>query len=55
MKAYQDAIGNTSSNQAPWYIIPADDKPIMRAIVANIVAEKLQSLQLKFPTVTAND
>jgi len=27
----------------------------MRAIVANIVAEKLQSLQLKFPTVTAND
>ena len=55
MQAYQDAIENTSSNQAPWYIIPADDKPIMRAVVANIVAEKLQSLQLKFPTVTAND
>ncbi|MDA8886873.1 polyphosphate kinase 2 family protein [Bacteroidia bacterium] len=51
MNAYQEAIKNTASEQAPWYVIPADNKPIMRAMVANIVAEKLQSLNLNYPSV----
>lgn len=55
MKAYQNAIAQTASDQAPWYVIPADNKPIMRAIVAEIVAEKLESLDLKYPVVDDND
>lgn len=51
MNAYQDAIQNTASKNAPWYMIPADNKPIMRAMVASIVAEKLKSIDLKYPTV----
>ena len=51
MSAYQDAIQNTARENAPWYVIPADSKPIMRALVANIVAEKLESLDLKYPEV----
>ncbi len=51
MTAYQEAISKTASDIAPWYVIPADNKPIMRAMVASIVAEKLQSLDLKYPTV----
>lgn len=51
MNAYQDAISKTASEKAPWYVIPADNKPIMRAMVASIVAEKLKSIDLKYPTV----
>ena len=55
MHAYQDAIQNTTSHNAPWYVIPADNKPIMRAMVASIVAEKLASLNLKYPTIGADE
>lgn len=55
MKAYQEAIQNTATENAPWYVIPADNKPIMRAMVAGIVAEKLMSLNLKYPNVEAED
>jgi PPK2 family polyphosphate:nucleotide phosphotransferase len=51
MQAYQDAIQNTAGKDAPWYVIPADNKPIMRAMVAKIVAETLEDLNLKYPTV----
>ena len=51
MQAYQDAIQNTARKDAPWYVIPADNKPIMRAMVAKIVAETLEDLNLKYPTV----
>ena len=51
MQAYQDAIQNTARKDAPCYAIPADNKPIMRAMVAKIVAETLEDLNLKYPTV----
>jgi PPK2 family polyphosphate:nucleotide phosphotransferase len=51
MQAYQDAIQNTASINAPWYVIPADNKLVMRAMVASIVAEKLKSLKLNYPSV----
>ncbi len=51
MNAYQDAITNTADEDAPWYIIPADNKPIMRAMVASIVAEALSKLNIKYPSV----
>lgn len=41
MKCYEEAINMTSKPNAPWYIIPADDKPTARLIVANILLEEL--------------
>jgi len=49
MDAYQDAIINTSKRNAPWYIIPADDKWFARALIARILKETLQSLDMKYP------
>lgn len=42
-QCYEDAINKTSKFHAPWYIIPADDKPTARLILANILLEKLSS------------
>lgn len=47
--AFEKAISATSTKWAPWYIIPADDKWAMRAIVADIVTSTLRDLNLKFP------
>ena len=42
MLCYQDAINNTSTDIAPWYVIPADDKEMARYIVAKIIWEEMQ-------------
>ncbi|MGZ8181844.1 MAG: polyphosphate kinase 2 family protein [Methylobacter sp.] len=52
MDAYEDAISATSTDWAPWYIVPADNKWITRAIVADIITSTLRDLDLKFPEVT---
>jgi PPK2 family polyphosphate:nucleotide phosphotransferase len=52
MKAYEDALSATSTEWAPWYVIPADYKWITRAIVADIVTSTIQALDLKYPEVT---
>jgi PPK2 family polyphosphate:nucleotide phosphotransferase len=44
MKYYEEAINNTSKENAPWYVIPADDKEMARVIVAKIIWEELQKL-----------
>lgn len=47
---YQDAINRTSTEKAPWYIVPADDKPTARAIVAETILETLKSYNdIKYP------
>lgn len=48
-RAYEEALRATSRPWAPWYAIPADDKPFMRLSVAKIIAERLQSLPLAYP------
>jgi PPK2 family polyphosphate:nucleotide phosphotransferase len=53
MAAYEDAIGTTSTEWAPWYVIPADYKWITRALVADIVTTAIRGLDLKYPEVTA--
>jgi len=53
MKAYEDAINATSKPWAPWYAIPADNKQYMRLQVANILAENIKQLDLKYPTVNS--
>jgi PPK2 family polyphosphate:nucleotide phosphotransferase len=50
-KAYELALGGTSTKWAPWHVIPADNKWVSRAIVARIVAAKIRSLDLRFPEV----
>jgi PPK2 family polyphosphate:nucleotide phosphotransferase len=51
MEAYEDALNATSRPWAPWYAIPADDKPYTRMTVAGIVQASLDSLDLSYPEV----
>lgn len=55
MAAYEDALNATSRPWAPWYAIPADDKPYMRARVAEIVVDALQSIGLEYPEPSEED
>jgi PPK2 family polyphosphate:nucleotide phosphotransferase len=53
MQAYEDAITATSTDWAPWYVIPADHKRVMQAMVASLLVETIGSLELRWPTVSA--
>ncbi len=55
MHAYEEALNATSRPWAPWYAIPADDKPYMRARVAEIIVQALKSIGLSYPEPTALD
>ncbi len=44
IKYYQEAINNTSTTYAPWYVIPADDKGLARYVVAKVIWEELEKL-----------
>jgi PPK2 family polyphosphate:nucleotide phosphotransferase len=52
MDAYEDALSATSTEWAPWYVIPADYKWVTRAAVADIVTTAIRGLDLKYPEVT---
>lgn len=52
MKAYTEALGSTSTEKSPWYVIPADKKWFTRLAVSEVIVKKLESLDLKYPTVT---
>jgi PPK2 family polyphosphate:nucleotide phosphotransferase len=54
MQAYAKCLAATSTNQAPWYIVPADDKQNARLIVSRILLETLQALRLSYPKSNAN-
>lgn len=51
--AYQDAINETATHYAPWFVVPADDKKTMRLIVAAAVLETLEALDMSYPGITA--
>ena len=51
MRAYEAALGATSTRSAPWYVIPADHKWFTRLAVAQVIIETLESLDLHFPPV----
>jgi len=53
MKAYEEALAATSTEQAPWYVIPADRKWVSRAAVAAVLAGTIRRLGLSWPTVDA--
>jgi PPK2 family polyphosphate:nucleotide phosphotransferase len=49
MSAYQDCLHATSTDDAPWYVVPADDKENARLIVSQIVLDTFEGLQLRYP------
>lgn len=51
MKAYEEAICETATKNAPWYVIPADKKWYARLAISQILAETLAALELKFPVL----
>ncbi|NVK09004.1 MAG: polyphosphate kinase 2 family protein [Tenacibaculum sp.] len=50
-ECYEDMLQRTSTDNAPWYIIPADDKPTARYIVAKTLEEELEKYNFKEPTL----
>jgi len=52
MAAYEDTIRHTASKEAPWYVVPADNKWFTRLVVAAAVIDALASLGLGYPKVT---
>jgi PPK2 family polyphosphate:nucleotide phosphotransferase len=53
MKAYEKCLSATSTDHAPWYVVPADDKLNARLIVSRIVLDTLAELRLSYPKSTA--
>lgn len=51
-KAYEECIAATSTREAPWYIVPADDKLTARLLVSKIVVAAMEDLNLRFPEST---
>lgn len=52
MNAFEDTFNHTSTEWAPWYVIPADNKWFTRTVVADVIIEKLKSLKLRYPVVS---
>ncbi len=52
MRAYEEVFSNTSTEAAPWHIVPADNKWFTRLAVAAIVNRALKKLRLEYPKVT---
>src|SRR6185369_2109834 len=54
MKAYEETILETATEDSPWYVVPADNKWFTRVVVAAAVIDALASLDLEYPTVSAD-
>lgn len=52
MEAYGECLQNTSSEAAPWFVVPADDKENARLLIADIVVDALRKLQPEYPELT---
>jgi hypothetical protein len=52
-KAYSEVIASTSTTWAPWYVVPADDKPFARLVAAGAIAHALIEIDPHYPDVTA--
>jgi PPK2 family polyphosphate:nucleotide phosphotransferase len=49
MKAYEECLSATSTNHAPWYVVPADDKLNARLIISSIILDTLKKLKMSYP------
>ena len=52
-KAYEECLSGTSTREAPWHIVPADDKLTARLFVSHIILETLEELDMSFPVTTS--
>ncbi len=55
MSAYERAISETATKEAPWFVIPADNKWFMRTAVCDIILDTLQSLNIAFPVLPQDE
>ena len=53
MQAYQDCLTATSTHEAPWFVVPADDKENARLIVSQIVLDTFHELKMAYPKTTS--
>ncbi len=53
MVAYEECLGSTSTQQAPWYVVPADDKENARLIVSQVLLDTMKGLKLSYPKADA--
>jgi len=53
MKAYEECLSATSSRNAPWYVVPADDKENARLIVSQIILDTVEGLEMNYPKANA--
>jgi len=53
MRAYENMIRNTATDNAPWYVVPADHKWFTRLVVAEVIVDALESLELSYPKVSS--
>ena len=53
-QAYASCLSATSTKQAPWYVVPADDKKNARLIVSRIILETFKALDMHYPETDAN-
>jgi PPK2 family polyphosphate:nucleotide phosphotransferase len=53
--AFEEMIKNTSTDYAPWHVVPSDNQWISRAIVSEILLEKLEGLNLKYPKLSKQE
>jgi PPK2 family polyphosphate:nucleotide phosphotransferase len=49
MQAYEDCLGATSTDTAPWYVVPADDKKNAQLIISRVVLDTFKSLNMSYP------
>jgi hypothetical protein len=52
MEAYEDMLNETSTEWAPWYIIPADKKWVTHISISEIIVSQIQKLNLKYPVLS---
>jgi PPK2 family polyphosphate:nucleotide phosphotransferase len=52
-RAYEACLSATSTDESPWYVVPADDKENARLIVSEVIVDALNELKLSFPTLSA--
>jgi polyphosphate kinase 2 (PPK2 family) len=53
MAAFEDAIGNCSTDYAPWYVVPANKKWYRNLVIARTIADTLEAMDPRFPAAEA--
>ena len=49
MQAYEACLSATSTEHAPWYVVPADDKENARLLISRIILDTFEALKMQFP------